>query len=180
MFNALAAIQNLMNKHDVEGANKYLAKFARLTRSVLDDSNADMISISSEIALLEDYLQMEQLRFGFKYDIYVDEEIDKANIEIPAMLLQPFIENAVKHGVSKLKNDGLISISFTKEGNKLILKVTDNGKGFDVQQANGKGIMFSKSRINLFNSINKFVKVELKISTDANGTLIIIELLNVV
>src|SRR5690606_22717264 len=67
LFNALAGIQNLMNKNETDNANKYLAKFARLTRNVLDDK--ELISLSQEKTLLDDYLQMEQLRFGFQYEI---------------------------------------------------------------------------------------------------------------
>jgi len=178
MFNALAGIQNLMNKNDIEGANKYLAKFARLTRSVLEESNNELITIEQEVSLLEGYLQMERLRFGFNYVIMVDEEIKDANIEIPSMLLQPFLENAVKHGVSALKNNGLININFNKDGKNLILKITDNGKGFGVNNTKGMGIKLSKNRINLFNSINKHTQIKLNISTNKDGTVIMIELLN--
>lgn len=111
MFNALAGIQNLMNKGDINATNRYLSKFSRITRNVLDDKNKEAITINEEVSLLEDYLQMEQMRFGFNYNIHIDEKIDRANTEIPSMLLQPYIENAVKHGVSSLKQAGVIAIA---------------------------------------------------------------------
>ena len=120
IFNALAGIQNLMNKNEVENANKYLARFARLTRNVLDDGQQQMIPIEQEVSVLTDYLEMEQMRFGFKFDINVGEGVDR-QIEIPAMLLQPFVENAVKHGISALKGEGLITVNINQTKNNITL-----------------------------------------------------------
>ena len=117
-FNALNSIQNLMNKNDVEAANHYLTRFASLTRRVLASRENDMISLADEITLLDDYLQMEQLRFGFTYKINVVDTLNRANIEIPFMLLQPFIENAVKHGVSAMADKGLVQIDITRDAKK--------------------------------------------------------------
>ena len=130
LFNALAGIQNLMNRNEIDKANKYLSKFARLTRNVLDDK--ELISLSQEKTLLDDYLQMEQLRFGFEYEINYSEDLDLANIEIPSMLLQPFVENAVKHGISQKATDGKVMITFSRQANDLLLTVSDNGNGFDI------------------------------------------------
>lgn len=133
LFNALAGIQNLMNKNEIDNANKYLSKFARLTRNVLNDK--ELVSLAQEKALLDDYLQMEQLRFGFSYEIKTDDNLDLENIEIPSMLLQPFVENAVKHGISQKANDGKITITFNKQANNLVLTITDNGNGFDTEKS---------------------------------------------
>ena len=169
LFNALSGIQNLMNKNEIDNANKYLSKFARLTRNVLDDR--ELISLSQEKTLLDDYLQMEQLRFGFNYDINLSEHLDLDNIEIPSMLLQPFVENAVKHGISKKANDGKITIAFTSHTNDLILTVADNGKGFDTEKNNiGLGLPLSNSRIGILNSIYKENRFTLEIQSTINGT----------
>ncbi|WP_025141894.1 sensor histidine kinase [Pedobacter jeongneungensis] len=171
LFNALAGIQNLMNKNEIDNANRYLSKFARLTRNVLD--HKELISLTSEKTLLDDYLQMEQLRFGFQYNISASPDLDVENIEIPAMLLQPFVENAVKYGISEKGNDGKIEISFTKEGTDLVLSVKDNGDGFDTaKDYTGLGLALTKNRISLLNSIYKETPFLLDMKADAKGTLI--------
>ncbi|MDB5147150.1 MAG: hypothetical protein JWQ57_1170 [Mucilaginibacter sp.] len=177
IFNALAGIQNLMNKNEVENANKYLARFARLTRNILDDGQKELIPIEHEIDLLTDYLQMEQMRFGFNFSINVDHDIDR-QIEIPAMLLQPFAENAVKHGVSALKNKGEIIIGIFKKDKNLRLIVQDNGKGFSDNKPAGMGIRLCEDRIKLLNSIYKNTSILLSKSSENEGTLITIELNN--
>ncbi len=169
LFNALSGIQNLMNKNEIDNANKYLSKFARLTRNVLDDK--ELINLSQEKTLLDDYLQMEQLRFGFKYEINHSENLDLDNIEIPSMLLQPFVENAVKHGIAKKASEGNIIITFSKQANDLILTVTDNGNGFDTEKRNnGLGLQLSESRIALLNSIYKENRFTLDIQSSTKGT----------
>ena len=169
LFNALSGIQNLMNKNEIDNANKYLSKFARLTRNVLDDK--ELISLSQEKTLLDDYLQMEQLRFGFMYEINCAADLDSNNIEIPSMLLQPFVENAVKHGIAKKAIDGKIMITFLKLANDLVLTVSDNGNGFDPEKKNdGLGLLLSHSRIALLNSIYKENRFTLAIQSTTNGT----------
>lgn len=175
LFNALAGIQNLMNKNDTENANKYLSKFARLTRNVLESK--ELISLTEEKTLLDDYLQMEQLRFGFQYTINTQADLDTENIEIPAMLLQPFVENAVKHGIAEKGKDGEIAVSFEKQVSDLVLKITDNGSGFDTTQTyDGLGLALSKNRISLLNTVYKDTPFILNIQSDTNGTTVTITL----
>ena len=176
MFNALAGIQNLINKNEIDLANKYLARFARLTRNVLDDGNKELTSIEHETDLLTDYLQMEQMRFGFQYQIDVD-DIDQ-QIEIPAMLLQPFAENAVKHGVSSLKEKGLIKVKIIKSEADLIMTISDNGKGFSDINTTGLGTKLCEERIALLNRIYKNTTILLKTNTGGSGTTVTIELKN--
>lgn len=177
LFNALAGIQNLMNRNEIDKANKYLSKFARLTRNVLDDK--ELISLSQEKTLLDDYLQMEQLRFGFEYEINYSEDLDLANIEIPSMLLQPFVENAVKHGISQKATDGKVVVTFIRQANDLQLTVTDNGNGFDTgKKTNGLGLPLSESRIALLNSIYKENRFTLAIQSSTNGTKISLTLID--
>lgn len=175
LFNALSGIQNLMNKNEIDNANKYLTKFARLTRNMLDDK--ELISLAQEKTLLDDYLQMEQLRFGFNYEITHSENLDLANIEIPSMLLQPFVENAVKHGISQNLADGKVMITFTREANDLVLTVTDNGNGFDREgKDSGLGLPLSDSRVALLNNIYKENRFTLAIQSTPKGTKVILTL----
>ena len=181
MFNALTSIQGLMNKNDIPAANHYLALFANLTRKVLNTTDQDLISLEDELKIQEDYLQMEQLRFGFQYQITVGEEINIANTEIPAMLLQPFVENAVKHGVALLQQNGSIHMQINKQVNNLSLSVTDNGKGFDkevTQQKDSLGLKLSEEHIALLNQVNPDQPVVLNIDSKQTGTTITITFIN--
>jgi two-component system LytT family sensor kinase len=178
MFNALTSIQNLMNQQDSEGANHYLAKFADLTRQVLNATGRELISLEDELKIINDYLQIEQLRFGFKYKVDVDKSINIANTEIPGMLMQPFIENAAKHGISGMLDKGKIGIAIAKKGNSLLLIITDNGKGFDTQQttATGFGLKLGRERVALLNQVYKNQPIDLQIDSNTNGTTITITL----
>lgn len=179
IFNALAGIQNLMNKNETGKALNYLSSFSRITRSVLDNSTKELITVDEEIKWLTDYLEMEQLRFGFLFKISVDKNLDKYNVEIPAMLLQPFIENAIKHGISSLKENGHIDISFDKLNNDMQVAINDNGKGFYTsKEYNGAGLALSKSRVDLLNTIYKNTPAHLTIDSTINGTKVIITLKN--
>lgn len=180
MFNALTSIQNLMNKNEIAAANHYLALFASITRKVLNTSDLELICLADELQMLEEYIQMEQLRFGFNYQINVADGINTANTDIPVMLLQPFVENAVKHGVAALQQKGVIDIQVGKTGDDLILLVRDNGPGFDVSFENptGFGLKLSEERIALLNLINKDQPVILSIDSKPGNTEISIKLVN--
>ncbi|ANI88800.1 hypothetical protein A9P82_05560 [Arachidicoccus ginsenosidimutans] len=179
MFNALTGIQNLMNKNKTDKANEYLSSFSRITRNILDGSKSTLISISEEKSLLDDYLKMEQLRFNFHYSIIIDKNIDADNIEIPAMLLQPLIENAVKHGISDLNKEGNIEIRFSSKEKKLLLEVVDDGEGFDTTKSyDGYGLQLTRKRISLLNAIYTHTKIEMNSTSNNNGTTIQIVLNN--
>lgn len=176
VFNALTGIQNLMNKNEVEKANGYLNRFANLTRNILNDDKS--ISIADEVRLLDDYLSMEQLRFQFKYEIQVNRELSEY-IDIPVMLIQPFVENAVKHGVQSLKEQGQISIMFIKDYNNIIIMIKDNGKGFDLKKKHkGLGLKLSEKRIALLNNIYKECPILMNIISADAGTTVQITLTN--
>jgi two-component system LytT family sensor kinase len=180
MFNALTSIQNLVNKNDIAGANHYLSKFAGLTRQVLDTGNEELLNLEQEINILDNYLQMEQLRFGFKYKIDVDKTLNLANTEIPAMLLQPFAENAVKHGVAVLKENGKIDIAITRQEKDLLFCITDNGKWIDKSNdeiISGYGLKLSEERVALLNKLYKEQPLTLTI-TKQPVTLVCIRLSN--
>ncbi len=179
IFNALAGVQNLINKREIENANKYLSKFAKLTRNVLENSNHELTIIAQEMELLNDYLLMEQMRFGFQFKITSHLQNIDEGFEIPAMLLQPFAENAVKHGVSALQSRGMVEVDFLQTGPTLRLTVKDNGQGFDTEQDGpGRGIRLCRERIALLNSIHKKSHIQLLLSSGKSGTLITIELQN--
>lgn len=133
IFNALNSIQTFILNLDVEGANTYLANFASLIKQTLDNSMNPLISIASEITYIETYLSLEKLRFRdkFSYEIHIDETIDQKNTMLPGMLLQPYIENSLRHGIQHRKDsNGLIALSITNMANNAVVyKISDNGVG---------------------------------------------------
>jgi len=180
VFNALASIQGLMNKHDLDKANRYLEKFADLTRRVLNSSQQEMISLADEMSLLEHYLEMEQLRFGFRFVLSSGEGIDAANTEVPGMLLQPFTENAVKHGVAGMGEKGFIEVLASRQGKDLFFSVKDNGKGFDTLAAGTKenafGVRLSRQQIALLNQRYGENCLSVDIISGEGGTRIMVRL----
>lgn len=155
VFNALTSIQGLVTKNDMEGAHKYLNDFSMLLRNSLNQSENEFISMSEEIELINNYLKLEQLRFGFNYDIEVDERIDKHATEMPVLLLQPVIENAIKHGISKLYKEGQLLIRYTATDDNIVVVVEDNGGAFNADAKKGMGLKLTAERIELLNSILK-------------------------
>ena len=177
VFNALTGIQNLMNQHEVEKANSYLNKFARLTRNILNGKQ--LIALKDEHKLLDDYLSMEKLRFNFNYEIELEIEADILEVMIPTMLLQPFVENAVKHSMSILGDQGKLLIALKSAQKDLILAIKDNGKGFDVEKVQeGFGLSLCKKRIDLLNQMYQECPISLEIDSSTTGTTIIITLNN--
>jgi len=168
IFNAMGSIQGLINKNEIEKANDYLTDFSKLLRNSLNNNEKEMIPLSEELRALENYVRLEQLRFNFQYIFFVDENIETSNVEIPSLLIQPLIENAIKHGISGLNDNGLLNVSFIKAGNDLVIEVRDNGKGFDVDQKSaGQGIRLTRERIKLLSKSKN--KIEMKFES-GNGT----------
>jgi ligand-binding sensor domain-containing protein len=132
IFNSLNSIQHYVIEKDVEGANRFLNKFSGLIRKTLDNASKSEISLVEEENYLDTYLQLEQLRFEdkFTYVIQIDSTLNKHTTFIPPMILQPYIENAIRHGVqNKAGNDGLIKVTIQKKGSTLYCEITDNGVG---------------------------------------------------
>jgi tetratricopeptide (TPR) repeat protein len=131
IFNSLNSVNSFISKNDDRSANKYLSQFSRLMRMVLENSKHDFVSLESEIEILKLYLELEHLRFQdkFDYDFNIGEDIKKDEIEIPPMLIQPFIENAVWHGLRYLDKKGKLLVSVQKQEGKLLWTIEDNGIG---------------------------------------------------
>jgi LytS/YehU family sensor histidine kinase len=131
-FNVLSSIQAFMlEKQDSAPAVSYLSKFGKLMRSVLENSRVDFIPLSEEITTLQNYLDIQKIRFGdkFDYQINVENSIETEQLGIPPMLAQPFLENALEHGIKPLSNKGRIDVLFRPEKNGIVLNITDNGIG---------------------------------------------------
>jgi tetratricopeptide (TPR) repeat protein len=133
IFNALNSIQEIFFLGDKRLANKHLARFSQLMRSILRASGKKTITLQEEVSMLQEYLLLEALRFGaqFEYTIVVDEDVDAYTLDVPPMVVQPFVENAVKHGL--LHKEGHkkleITIGFNEQEQSIIVVVSDNGIG---------------------------------------------------
>ncbi len=131
IFNALNSIKKFVIANEPDNAEKYLSKFSKLIRSILDNSQAGIVTVEKELQLLKLYLDLEQLRFGNKltYSITVDEKINTSEIQIPSMIVQPFAENAMLHGIMHRESGGKLDICFVLHSNWLEITIEDNGVG---------------------------------------------------
>lgn len=139
IFNALSSIQNLINRSANQEANKYLIDFSRLLRKVLATSEKKLVPLSDELEQLQLYLKLEQLRFPFSYSLTIDKNIELDAIEIPGMLIQPFVENAVKHGIAP-RGTGEIIIRLSLQDQLLVIDIIDDGPGMETETESGFGI----------------------------------------
>jgi LytS/YehU family sensor histidine kinase len=184
IFNALNSIQTFILNLDAEGANNYLTNFASLIRQTLENSMQPLISLTSELKYLEIYLGLEKLRFRnkFEYTIHVDETIDQNNTLLPGMLLQPYIENSIRHGIQhRSDNKGLISLAVSRSADhSVIYMITDNGigrkkaeelKSLKHIEYRSRGISINEKRIAAINSQFKSnIHVTITDITDESGT----------
>lgn len=131
LFNSLNSIDSYIIRNESKKASEYLNNFARLMRLILNNSRTNYISLKDEVESLDLYLQMESLRFKdkFEYEIRVGEQIDTASINIPPMLIQPYIENAIWHGLMHKAGGGKVTVSLEQRDNNLLCTVEDNGIG---------------------------------------------------
>lgn len=131
IFNSLNSINTFILKNKTEAASDYLNKFARLIRAVLNNAKQKLVSLEDELNALNIYLELEQLRFSNKFDfsITTDKFLDTNRVYVPPMLLQPYVENAVWHGLLHMETRGKIEVSAHKNGQHILFKIQDNGVG---------------------------------------------------
>ena len=131
IFNSLYSIQNFIMTEKPDKASIYLSKFARLVRNILDNSTEEFVPLEKEISTIENYLELQQIRFTgkFEYRIDIADDIDPEILKIPPMLAQPFIENAIEHGVRHRETPGHIGIRLRLRDHTLIFEVEDDGVG---------------------------------------------------
>ncbi len=131
MYNTLNSIQDLILQNDIKNTNYYLSRYSTLMRKILDSSENNEIDIAEEVEILQLYMELEKLRFGddFVHSIVVSEKINEKRINIPSMIIQPFVENAIKHGLLHKKGEKRLEVDFDKTGQNLICIIKDNGIG---------------------------------------------------
>ncbi len=161
IFNALNSIQYYINRKDRVSANKYLSSFAKLIRKNLDSSQTNTTTLREELERLDLYLVLEHMRFRdkFEYSIEVDPAIDQDFVKVPSMLLQPFLENSIWHGILPKNEPGELLVQISKKDDKIEFTITDNGIGIETSLRNksdevnhsSKGMSITMGRIELIN-----------------------------
>ncbi len=131
IFNSLNAIQHFITVSDKTSALRYLSKFSKLVRRVLENSVSTQVPLADEISLLQHYIELERLRYShpFDYEIRVDKSVDVHDTEIPFLLIQPYVENALVHGLRHKTAGGQLQIEVKRVGYNLLCVVEDNGVG---------------------------------------------------
>ena len=161
IFNALNSIQYYINMQDRKSANRYLTSFAKLIRKNLDSSQQNETSLADELERIELYLSLEQMRFQnrFEYVINIDKTIDPERVEIPAMMLQPFLENSIWHGILPADKHGIIGMNISDYEDEVKIEIVDNGIGIETSLRNkngsetshiSKGMEITQNRIQLY------------------------------
>lgn len=164
IFNTLNSIQYYMYQHDKIATNNYLTKFSRLIRKILENSRKNLVSVRDEMDVIQLYLELETLRFKekFTFEISIDDEIDTLTCMIPAMLIQPYVENAVCHGLINKTGHGRLTISLKLCDHYICCTIEDDGIGraaaMEIKQQketthHSLGTQITESRINLTNSL---------------------------
>jgi two-component sensor histidine kinase len=165
IFNSLNSIQQYILTNNVEDANRYLSIFAALIRETLENSSSGKISLNREIGYITKYLELERMRFGNTFDFIIDAnglELD-TKIEFPVMLIQPYVENAVRHGMRyTTEGKGMIQIDFWRENNHIFCRIKDNGPGraesFRIKskqhiEYQSQGMNLTQRRVDILNTI---------------------------
>lgn len=166
IFNSLNSVNQYIAENKEREANKYLTSYSGLMRNIMEHSNKDFVSLSTELEQLKKYLELEHLRFHdqFDYTIQVDEQLDTDAVMIPNMLIQPHLENAIWHGLRYKEGKGILQLEFKKEGQYIAVVITDDGIGLSKSKAlktanqkahQSRGITNTTERVGLLNDIYK-------------------------
>lgn len=152
LFNSLNAISGLVRKQDNASAVEMIARLGGLLRTTLDQELAPAISVAEEVALLEQYLDIERVRFGRRLTVQVDVALDAADAMVPTFLLQPLVENAIKHGIGMRLGDARIDVCIWLDDDRLRIEVRDSGVGFAENTATagrpeGTGLANTRARL---------------------------------
>jgi hypothetical protein len=177
IFNALNSIQYFINIHDKTRADLYLVELSKLLRYSLNNSEKELIPLSEELIMLDNYIRLEQMRFHFHYEKAVDKELETETLPVPPLLLQPLIENAVRHGISGMGAKGILRMEAVKENNDLVISIADNGPGIDSSKMlNGLGIQIVKNRVKVLTK--RRYDINLAFQTGNPGTIVTIRFKN--
>ncbi len=177
LFNCLNSINRYIVRNDPETASNYLTKFSRLIRHILENSKSQTITLKTELEALKLYIEMEEVRFENRFDcvIWVDKDIEVENIEVPPLLLQPYAENAIWHGLMHKESKGILKVEIKKENELLKCIIEDNGigrkkamelKSKSATRNKSMGMKITTDRLSLY---QEHTSVEITDLIDLNG-----------
>jgi len=158
-FNAINSIQNYILDNDVDKALSYLSEFSKIIRQTLENASKEFVTLAEETEYIERYLKLEQMRFDkqFTFQVDIDEKLDTETTQIPPMIIQPYVENAIKHGLRHIKGRGVLKIEFIlKKPDALVCIIEDNGIGRAASRVinqktrrnhNGAGMIITQNRM---------------------------------
>lgn len=188
IFNSLNSVNHFIATNNELEANQYLTKFSKLMRGVMENSTEDFIPFQQELDLLQNYLALEKTRFAdkFDYEVDVDENLNVHSQQVPGMLVQPFLENAIWHGLRYRTEKGFLKLSFEKEEQYLKVTIEDNGIGIEESKKQktqhqktreGRGMKNTLERIQLLNDLyKKNITCTVKDKENNSGVLVIIKI----
>lgn len=185
IFNALNSVNSFISMSDERSANRFLTEFSTLMRTVMENSEYDFISLTKELEIIKIYVELEHFRFNdkFSYQLNIDNDLDSEEYVLPPMLIQPYIENAIWHGLRYKETKGELIVSFTKERDKLKITIQDDGigrkKSKEIKTKNQKknkstALKNINERVKLFADLHK-IKVKVSINDlyeDGSGTVV--------
>ncbi|CAA7194628.1 Sensor histidine kinase YpdA [Chryseobacterium potabilaquae] len=184
IFNSLNSVNQFIATNNELEANQYLTKFSKLMRGVMENSTEDFIPFQQELDLLHNYLALEKTRFPdkFEYEITVDENLSMHSLQVPGMLVQPFLENAIWHGLRYRSEKGFLKLCFEKDSQNLKITIEDNGIGIEESKKQktphqksreGRGMKNTLERIALLNDLyHQHIQCEITDKKDEKGVLV--------
>ncbi|MFY1047141.1 tetratricopeptide repeat-containing sensor histidine kinase [Chryseobacterium sp. GP-SGM7] len=184
IFNSLNSVNHFIATNNELEANQYLTKFSKLMRGVMENSTEDFIPFQQELDLLQNYLALEKTRFAdkFDYEIEVDDSLNTQSLKVPGMLIQPFLENAIWHGLRYRTDKGFLSLKFEKNNDSLNVFIEDNGIGIEESKKQktehqknrkGRGMKNTLERIALLNNLyRQNIKCKINDKKDSQGVFV--------
>jgi sensor histidine kinase YesM len=179
IFNAMNTIQSFISQAENRKAEMYLSKFSRLVRAALNHSELKFVSLEEEMEIISMYLEIEMMRFPekFRYVIKTDDRLDPMEVKIPPMIIQPFVENSIVHGLLKKETAGFLKIKLDYFDHRFVMvTIEDNGVGrkkasaYKLSKYESKGIKITQARLLLLDAESKIEIIDLEEKGTARGT----------
>ncbi len=171
-FNSISSVIHLIGNQENEKAIEYLNGFSLLLRDSLDRNKDDIVSLGEDITVMDVYMTLELIKHGGSFNMVVDPSLDLDQIEFPYMLIQPSLENAIKHGIAGMGNQGVINLVYKQEGRDLLISVTDNGSEKPAGSKKGHGTGITEEWIKYLNKSNPAININYEMSHTKVGTIV--------